>query len=69
MVFDFTLDQYGNNKQEHSLSSNIPQFHLALERKNASSRLIHDGWYALGQPLKIENKNKNSMSGDIDTSK
>lgn len=29
----------------------IPQFHLALEEKYDSSRLIQDGWYAFGQPL------------------
>lgn len=38
----------------NKVHSNIPQFHLAFDRKNASSRLIQAGWYAFGQPLQIK---------------
>lgn len=40
----------------------IPQFHLAFDRKNDSSLLIHAGWYALGQPLQHRNPKQLSKS-------
>lgn len=42
------------NKQQWMIMYNLPQFHRPFVLKNSSSWSTHEGWYALGQPLKYQ---------------